>query len=65
MIIHIIFLFTMLLVIWFNTEAFVEYSHVLKLKLFKVWAEAKWLVIRRLQKNRDFSKCFMLGRFVI
>ena len=36
MIIHIIFLFTMLLVIWFNTEAFVEYSYVLKLKWFKV-----------------------------
>lgn len=36
MIIHIIFLFTMLLVIWFNTEAFVEYSHLLKIKWFKV-----------------------------
>ena len=37
MIIHIIFLFTMLLIIWFNTEAFVEYSQVLKFKWFKVY----------------------------
>ncbi len=34
--IPIILIYTFLLVIWFNTEAFVEYSHFLKLKWFKV-----------------------------
>ena len=33
---YIIFLFTFVLIIWFNTEAFVEYSHLLKIKWFKV-----------------------------
>ncbi len=34
--VYIIFLFVFVLIIWFNTEAFVEYCHVLKLKWFKV-----------------------------
>jgi hypothetical protein len=35
--IPIILIYTFLLVIWFNTEAFVEYSHILKLKWFKIY----------------------------
>ena len=32
----IIFLFTFLLILWFNTEVLVEYTHLLRLKWFKV-----------------------------
>jgi hypothetical protein len=35
MLIYIIFLFVMLLILWFNTEVFVEYSKALKLNWFK------------------------------
>lgn len=34
---NIIFLFVFILVIWFNTEVFVEYSNLLKLKWFKIY----------------------------
>lgn len=34
--IYSIFLFTFLLIIWFNTEAFVEYIRLFKLKWFKI-----------------------------
>lgn len=34
--ITLLFLFVFVLIIWFNTEAFVEYSHLLKLKWFKI-----------------------------
>ena len=34
--VYMIFLFVFILIIWFNTEAFVEYSHLLKIKWFKV-----------------------------
>ena len=34
--IYLIFLFVFILVIWFNTEAFVEYIHALKLNWFKI-----------------------------
>jgi len=34
--IGIIFIYTFILIIWFNTEAFVEYIHLLRLKWFKV-----------------------------
>lgn len=34
--IKIILLYTFILIIWFNTEAFVEYINVLKLNWFKV-----------------------------
>ena len=32
---YIIFLFVFILIVWFNTEAFVEYLNVCKLKWFK------------------------------
>lgn len=35
--ITIVLIYTFLLIIWFNTEAFVEYSHILKLKWFKIY----------------------------
>ena len=39
----LIFLVTTILVLWFNTDAFVEYLQLLRLKWFKVsdYAEAK------------------------
>ena len=34
--ITLLFLYSFILIIWFNTESFVEYSHLLKTKWFKV-----------------------------
>jgi len=71
--VYMIFLFVFVLIIWFNTEAFVEYSHLLKLKWFKV---NDYLIAKEsdftltyhsylLQKHNNFFTRLITSQFLV